>query len=214
VFDTQTESIWPSFDGRNSMRSLADALEKLRELGGLRGTGKIECNTKPIQLPDGRLSGLVCVLGPRQDNGCRCIIWMPSAAKFGAMTTIKVRQTFDIGMLNGAISDQDGNVTLHNGQHVHAVDLIPVPAHYDFDSTRHLIVWHALKLLGKSDECWRSVDDKLLARCLDYSKIRNIRIRGRKQLLYDIGKYVDGVSASFIAKTLAGAGMRGPRSPA
>jgi hypothetical protein len=200
-----------SFDGRNSMRSFADALEKLRELGSL---GSIECKTLPIQLPNGRVSGLVCVIGPRQDDGRRWIIRMPSATKFSAMSTTKVRQTFEIGLLNGAISDQDGNVTLHNGQHVHGVNLIPVPVHYDFDSTQHAIVWHALKLLGKLDECWRSVDDRLLPgiKLLDYSAIRNIRVRGRKQLLYDVGKHVDGVSASFIAKTLSAAGMRGPRS--
>jgi hypothetical protein len=209
-------TLFSNFDGRNIMRSLADALEKLRELGGLRGTGNIECNTLPIHLPNGRVSGLVSVIGPRQDNGRRWIIRMSSAAKFSAMSTTKVRQTFEIGMLNGAISDQDGNVTLHNGQHVHGVELIPVAVHYDFDSTQHAIVWHALKLLGKLDECWHSVDDKLLPgiKYLDYSKILNIRIQGRKQLLYDIGKYVDGVSASFIAKTLADAGMRGPRSSA
>jgi hypothetical protein len=127
-----------------------------------------------------------------------------------------VRQTFEIGLLDGAIIDHDGNVALDNGQHVRGVNLIPVPVHYDFDSTQHAIVWHALKLLGKLDECWHSVDDKLLPgiKYLDYSKILNIRIQGRKQLLYDIGKYVDGVSASFIAKTLADAGMRGPRSSA
>jgi hypothetical protein len=214
--DTKTKSLFSSFDGRNSMRSIADALEKLRELGDLRGTGNVECKTLPIQLPNGRVSGLVSVIGPRQDNGRRWIIRMPSAAKFSAMSTTKVRQTFEIGMLNGAISDQDGNVTLHNGQHVHGVELIPVPVHYDFDSTQHAIVWHALKLLGKLDECWRSVDDKLLPgiKCLDYSKILHIQIQGRKQLLHDIGKHVSGVSASFIAKTLAAAGMRGPRSPA
>jgi len=210
----KTESVFSSFDGRNSMRSLADALEKLRELGALGGTGNIECNSLPIQLPNGRVSGLVSVIGPRQDNGRRWIIRMPSAAKFSAMSTTKVRQTFEIGMLNGAISDQDGNVTLHNGQHVHAVDLIPVLAHYDFDSTQHAILWHALKFLGKLDACWRSVDDKLLPgiKLLDYSAIANISVQGRKQLLYDIGKHV-GVSASFIANTLAAAGMRGPRSP-
>jgi hypothetical protein len=215
--DTRTESLLSelTFDGRNSLRSFADALEKLRELGGLRGTGNIQCNTLPIKLPNGRVSCLVCVIGPRQDDGRRWIIRMPSAAQFSAMSTSKVRQTFEIGLLNGAISDQDGNVTLHTGQHVHGVNLIRVPVHYDFDSTQHAIVWHALKLLGKLDECWRSVDDKLLPgiKRLDYSAIANIRVQGRKQLLYDIGKHVDGVSASFIANTLAAAGMRGPRSP-
>jgi hypothetical protein len=209
----KTGAVSSSFDGRNSMRSLADALEKLRELGALGGTGNIECKSLPIQLPNGRVSGVVCVIGPRQDKGRRWIIRMPSADKFSAISTTKVRQTFEIGLLNCAIIDQDGNVTLHNGQHVHGIHLIPVPVHYDFDSTQNAIVWHALKVLGKLDECWRPVDDQLLPgiKRLDYGAIRNIRVQGRKQLLYDVGKDV-GVSASFVAKTLAAAGMRGPRS--
>jgi hypothetical protein len=208
--DTKTESLLsqPSYDGRSNMRSLADALEKLRELGNLHGNGTAECKTMPIRLPNGRVSGVVCVVGPQQDNGRRWIIRMPSAAKFSAISTTKVRQTFPIEMLNGAISDSDGNVTLGNGQHVHGVKLIPTPVHYDFSATQDAIVWHALKLLGKQG-------DEI--KYLDYSKIRHIKIQGRKQLLYDITKaitkYVDGVSASFVATTLKAAGMRGPRSP-
>ena len=34
-----------SFHGRKSLRSVADALEKLRELDGLQGTGNVECNS-------------------------------------------------------------------------------------------------------------------------------------------------------------------------
>jgi hypothetical protein len=213
--DTKTESLL-SYDGRSNMRSLADALEKLRELGAFRANETIECKATPIRLPNGRVSGLVCVVGPRQDRGSRWIIRMPSAAKFSAISTTKVRQTFPIEMLDGAISDSDGNVTLGNGQHVHGVKLIPAPAHYDFGATQHAIVWHALKLLGKQGECWLSVDDKLLPeiKCLDYSKIRHIKIQGRKRLFYHIGKRVGGVSASFVATTLKAAGMRGPRSSA
>jgi len=203
----------PTFDGRKSLRSVADALEKLRELDGLQGTGNIECNILGIQLPDGRVSGLVSVIGPRQEDGRRWIIRMPSASKFSAMSTTKMRQTFDIGLLNGAIGDRDGNVILHNGKHVHGVNLIPALVRYDFDSTQHAIVWHALKFLGKLDECWRSVDDRLLPgiKRLDYSKIGNIKVRRRKQLLYDVSKHVDGASVSMIDKTLSAAGMRGSR---
>src|SRR6516165_8606981 len=118
-FDTETKS----FDGRKSMRSLANALEKLRELSSLHGTWTIECKTLPIQLPNRRVSGLVCVIGPRQEDGRRWVIQMPSAAKFSAISTTKVRQTFDVGMLNCAISDQDGNVALHNSNHVYGVTL-------------------------------------------------------------------------------------------
>jgi hypothetical protein len=213
--DAKTESLLSelTFDGRKSLRSIVDALEKLRELGGLQGEGNIECRTLRIELPNARVSGVVCVIGPRQDDGRRWIIRMPSADKFSAISTTKVRQTFEIGLLNGAIIDQDGNVSLRNGQHVHGIHLTPVPVHYDFDSTEHAIVWHALRLLGKLDDCWRSVDENLLPgiKRLDYSAIRNIRVQGRKQLLYDVCRDI-GVSGSFVAKTLAAAGMRGPRS--
>ena len=162
--DNKTESFLPElrFDGRKSLRSMADALETLRELGALQGTGNIQFNVLQMQLPNGQVIGLVSVMGPRQEDGRRPFIWMPSAVKFSAISMSNVRQTFDIGLLNNAISDRDGNVTLHAGQHVHGVNLTPVPMHYDFDSTQHAIVWHALKLLGKLDECWRSVDDKSL----------------------------------------------------
>jgi hypothetical protein len=212
TLDNKNECFLPElrFDGRKSLRSMADALETLRELGALPGTGNIEINVLQMQLPNGQVIGLVSVMGPRQENGRRPVIWMPAAVKFSAILTSKVRETFDIGLLNKGIIDEHGNVTLHNGQHVHGVNLTPVPAHYDFDATQHAIVFHALKLLCKLDECWRPVDEGLLPeiKLLDYSAIRNIRVRRRKQLLYDLSKHVDGVSASFIAKTLSAAGMR------
>jgi hypothetical protein len=46
------------------MRSLADALTKLRELGNLSDRENVEIKTTGIRLPDGRLSGIVSVLGP------------------------------------------------------------------------------------------------------------------------------------------------------
>jgi hypothetical protein len=216
--ETYTESFLsePSFDGRKSMRSLADALKKLRELGGFRGSGDIEFKTMPMQLPNARVSGVVCVIGPRQDNGSRWIIRMPSSAKFSAISTAKVRQTFGIGMLNDAISDLDGNVTLTNGQHVHGVSLIPAPLSYDFDAREHAIVRHALDFLGKKDQCLHTIDNELLPgwKGLDYRKVSEVRIQNRKRLLYYVGEHVGEVSPSFIATTLAAAGMRSSRSRA
>jgi hypothetical protein len=52
-----------------------------------------ECNTLPIQLPNGRISGFVGVVGARQNNGRRWIIRMPSAATFTAISTTEVLLT-------------------------------------------------------------------------------------------------------------------------
>ena len=75
------------YDGRKTMRSLADALTKLRELGNLSDRENVEIKTMGIRLPDGRLSGIVSVLGPQQQDGTRRIIFMPSSATFSARTT-------------------------------------------------------------------------------------------------------------------------------
>ena len=76
------------YDGRKTMRSLADALTKLRELGNLPDGENVEIKTTGIRLPDGRLSGIVSVLGPQQQDGTRRVIFMPSSATFSARTIL------------------------------------------------------------------------------------------------------------------------------
>jgi hypothetical protein len=61
------------YDGRKTMRSLADALEKLREFGS--DDGRAEIKTMELVLPDRRTMGLVAVLGgPCQRDGARWVI--------------------------------------------------------------------------------------------------------------------------------------------
>lgn len=54
---------------------------------------------------------------------------MPSAAKFTATSTMGVRQTHAIEILDDAVSDSEGNMTLPDGRHLHHVDLVPAPTH-------------------------------------------------------------------------------------
>jgi hypothetical protein len=100
------------YDGRETMRSLADALMKLRELGNLSDRENVEIKTTGIRLPDGRLSGIASVLGPQQQDGTRRVIFMPSSATFSARTTLGERQHYEIQKLNDATSDSEGNVEL------------------------------------------------------------------------------------------------------
>src|SRR5215211_7915668 len=111
------------YDGRKTMRSLADALAKLRELGNLFDGEKVEIRTMGLRLPDGRPSGVVSVLGPQQQDGTRMVIFMPPSATFSARTTLG-DQHYEIQELNNATSDSEGNVELASRQFLHQINLI------------------------------------------------------------------------------------------
>ena len=136
------------YDGRKTMRSLADALTKLCELGSLSDGEDVEIKTMGIRLPVERLTGIVSVLGPHQQDGTRRVIFMPSSATFSARTTVGDRQVYEIQKLNDAKSDSEGNVELANGQFLHQIELIPAPIHYDFRETEKKIVMAAIEFFA------------------------------------------------------------------
>jgi hypothetical protein len=202
------------YDGRQTMRSLADALTKLRELGDLSDNENVEIKTMGLRLPDGRLSGTVLVLGPWQLDGTRRVIFMPSSSKFSAKTTLGDRWTYAIPALDNATSDSEGNVELANGQFLHAIDLIPAPAHYDLTRTEELIVIGAIVFLKLENQCFRLLDGKLLAgvELLDYAAVAKVRIKRVKPVVQYIKKHLLDVSETFIRAALKRAGMQFPRA--
>jgi len=201
------------YDGRKSMRSLADALAKLREEHNLCEGQNVEIKTMGMRLPDGRLSGVVSVLGPQQPDGTRMVIFMPPSARFSARTAMGHRQTYIIPKLNGATSDSDGNVELVDGQFLHAIELIPAPAHYDLTPTEHMIVHAAIASLKLEHQCYRALHDLLPGlKVLDYAEIAQVRIKKLKPVVRDVRKFVPEVSDTYIVATLKRAGMQLPRS--
>jgi hypothetical protein len=205
-----------TYDGRGEMRSLADALVKLLELGGLRDGESAEIKSMAVALPDGRMSGLVAVLGVARGDGPRWAIQMPPSARFTARTTRGTRQTYEIGNLDGGESDSDGNVQLADGQLLHCVDLIPAPIHYEFTMWDHVVVYHALEFLQAKNECFLPLHAELLpdVKRLDYSVIAQVRIKQWKLLQHYLGQRIPGISPSAISAVLKRAGMKFPRSSA
>jgi hypothetical protein len=53
--DRKTGETIHSFDGRGTMRSLRDALDKLQEVGGLNENGDVAIQAVRLELPDGRV---------------------------------------------------------------------------------------------------------------------------------------------------------------
>ena len=208
------------YDGRKTMRSLADALAKLRELGNLSDGEKVEIRTMGIRLPDGRPSGVVSVLGPQQKDGTRMVIFMPPSATFSARTTLGDRQHYEIQELNNATSDSEGNVELAN-RHLHQINLIPAPAHYDFTLTEHKIVMATIVFLQQEGllehQCHRSVDEKLLpgVKLLDYAQVAKVQIKRLKPAVrFIMNLKLPDVTETSIRATLKRAGMQLPRARA
>jgi hypothetical protein len=203
-----------AYDGRKSMRSLADALTKLRDEHHLDEGQNVTIKTKGVILPDGHLSGFVSVLGPQQPDGTRMFIFMPSSARFSGRATLGDWHTYVISELNDATSDSDGNVELVDGRFLHAIELIPAPAHYDFRLTEHKIVDSALAYLELRHQCYRALDKELLPglKVLDYAEVAKVRIKKLKPVVRHVINLLPDVSDTQIIATLKRAGMQLPRS--
>jgi hypothetical protein len=200
------------FDGRKSLRSLADALEKLRELDGLSDQETVQIKTRPLELFDGRRTGCVSIVRPPRGDNSTFIVLMPSSGAFTALTPLG-RLTYTIDLLNGAISDADGNVELANGQFGHGVILKPVPF-YEFSETDAKIVRGALRFLQAENQCYRPVEPDLLPGIerLDYGLVERIRIEHLKRVQHYVLKSMPQLSPAAVSGALKRAGMVMPRS--
>ena len=141
------------YDGRDTMRSLADALHKLGELGALSPGENVEIRTRKCRSATrpGVWLGDCCWTGT---PGCTVGHPMPSAANFSARTPRGERLTLGIDLLHGATSDAEGSVELADGRFVHHVDLIPAPFMYQLTCQEELITRLAIKFLRRTADCY------------------------------------------------------------
>jgi hypothetical protein len=212
LVDPETGRTLKLWNGRKTMRTLADALAKLHELGSLRPDGQVEIRTRPMPLPNGERTAVVMVIGAQDKFGWG--IAMPSAAKFRAMDTLGRPHRYETSALNGAIADAHGNVDLPDGSYIHSVELEPTKLNYELPPVQKTVLHHTIPYLKAEDACYRYVDNQLLPglRALDFDAVAKLKV-GRRQSL--IARYVTKtipVSRSTIASALANSGLLRPRA--
>ena len=85
---------------------------------------------------------------------------------------------------------------LVDGQFLHAIELIPAPAHYDFRLTEHKIVNSALAYLELRHQCYRALDKELLPglKVLDYAEVAKVRIKKLKPVVRHVINLLPGSS--------------------
>jgi hypothetical protein len=204
-------------DGRTKRRTVADALEVVRQRLGVGEITHAEIRLAPFALPWGGSTAAVVVLFP--DLGY--YVSLPASARFGARTDPSPqRQAFEIAVLEGAEICSDGSVLLKDGRRLRAVEVEPTglhsPSALDERILRHVIA------LTRSWHCYRSIREGLPEdlqhqlpdlRALDYSRVRTIQA----PLLKVIRGYIEQndpqlrISNQKIAGALARCGVRVPR---
>lgn len=196
-------------DGRTSMRSLADAIEKLRELYGI-DADSFSVRTSPLRLQTGELTAVVALLGP--DRAKRHAVMLPSSARFYGVTTLGARVELGTHRLDEALVDLEGNVELADGTYLHAVELVPTPIRPELSEQQRRIVELAVIFVGAQDLCYRPIDPSLPDFFVfDYSVLPTLKLPSLKVLEGFITRDVP-CGRQTIATALAVAGMRLPRS--
>jgi hypothetical protein len=209
-------------EGRTSRRTVADALDVVRQKLGLNEIPRARIEIGPLQLPSGQCTALVDVVFPELG----CIVSLPTSARFKALTdTSSQHQQFEIYRLDGAEVCSDGSVRLIDGTRLRAVEVVPTHLPYEPSQLDKRILGHVI-LLTNSYDCSRILleglpkdlqdkfeEDFRKARALDFSRVRTIQA----PLLKVIRGYIERknpelkVSDQKIADALATFGVRVPR---
>jgi hypothetical protein len=213
--DSMQQYVGLDEDGRTQRRTVADALEVVRQRLGVDEITRAEIRLAPFALPWGGSTAAVVVLFP--DLG----YWVSLPASDRARAnTGRQRQVFEIALLEGAEICPDGSALLKDGRRLRAVEVEPTGLHKP-SALDERILWYVIALT----ESWHSyrnfredlpqdlqhqVPDLYV---LDYSRVLTINA----PLLKVIQGYIEQndpqlrVSGQKIADALARCGVRVPR---
>ena len=202
---------------RTKRRTIADALEVVRQELGLDDTGPAHVRIGPLRLPSGRCTALVDVVF----SGLGCGVSLPTSSRFMGRSGTRSRpEEFEISRLDRAAVCSDGSV-LANGTPLRAVEVVPTVSGYEPTKLDQKILGYLISLT-RADYCYRSIREGLPEhlrevvpdiRVLDFSRVRMIKAPPLKVIRgYISDKDPDlRVSNQKIADTLAMSGVRVPR---
>ena len=143
------------------------------------------------------------------------MVAIPLSSSFSATGALGERRTFAIGDLNQAVSDPEGNVQLVDGTYVHALELVPVPIHYDLDDEQEKILRSGLRAVDAERKCRRRLHEMLPFEVLDYARVAEVgreRLPSLKAIHRDVLVEIPDLTRQKLARVLAMAGLKRPRS--
>jgi hypothetical protein len=202
---------------RTSRRTIADALEVVRQESGLDDIGRAHVKIHLLRLASGQCPALVDVVF--SDLGCG--VSLPTSSKFKARGTNARQQKLEISRLDCAEICPDGSVLLADGTWWRAVEVVPTLLPYEPSKLDEKILGHVISQT-KADYCYRSIREGVPEhlremvpdiRVLDFSRVRMIKAPQLKMIRGYISDHERElrVSNQKIANALAMFGIRVPR---
>jgi hypothetical protein len=178
---------------RSSRRTIADAIEVLRQACDFNSQDRAEIRVGPLRLSSGDVVGLVDARFPVRDNVF--IVSLPTSSQFSAIChRASQRDCFEIFRLDGRLQ---GNVVLKDGATLGAVEVIPTRVLFDPTELDWRIVQLAVAMIGAENLCYRSLragvpqpqqDMVPGLRRLDCSKLYGSGLPPLKQIAFYIGE--------------------------
>jgi hypothetical protein len=205
-------------ESRDKRRTVADALEVVRQGLGVDEIPGAEIRVGPFPLPWGEATAVVVVICPALD----CRVSLPASWWFTALSEERSqRHRFEISCLDGAKVGPDGSVVLTDGRCLRGVEMVPTHMPYELSPVEERILWNVIRFT-ESYGCYRNLRDDLPPHLqpgipdlwfLDYGRLHTIPRRPLKA----IKAYIEThdlelrISNQKIADALAKCGVRVPR---
>lgn len=200
--------------GRESRRTLADAIEVFRCQPRFTEEMRAQIRIGHLRLPWGKKTGLVQVICEEQGLA----VSLPSCTRFyGTRTLGSCRQRFKISRLDGAIVDSECNVRLSDGTHLHNVEVLPTAIRIQDSHRERRIVALTIQFIGADDQCYRPLHEKALPdlKFLDYRTLPDLKLPPLRAIvghIVTVDPTFSDRSRQTIANALRRSGMRLPRS--
>ena len=160
---------------RTSVHTIADALDKLLN------DGEISRDTKLELVARGWAGGppLNAGLRFRSMKGDEAVLPLPISAGCWVASTLGDRFPLALDQLDGGEVDWEGNVTLRDRRHVHAVTFDVSPVHFKLPELEENIVYLTIRFLGAERLCIRSEFGFV---GIDYATLSQLRVPNVKAL--------------------------------
>jgi hypothetical protein len=204
--------------GRTLRRTIADAIEILRQDVGFKDTDRARIQVGGLRLPSQETVGLVHVLFDSLDERT-FIVSLPTSGEFRAKRLgYSKADIFDIFELDDAIVDGNCAIRLRDGTVVRAVEVVPALLPHKVTEMDLSIVHQTIELVGAKDETrYRfPADLKLPADGLDCSTLPSLQdriplLKLIKAHIEDHEPSLKGISEQQISDSLQKFGMRIPK---
>lgn len=143
-------------DDRMRRRTIADALEVLRDRAGFSDGDRATIHVGRLRLPSSQIVEHTQVLFDTADGAKAYIVSLPASEQFKAICPERSKRIcLGADRLNGAVADSSGEVMLPDRTSLRAVEIIPAWLPYNPSELDWRIVHHTISIIGAEAQCYR-----------------------------------------------------------